>query len=402
MKTFIYIFQASDGKKIEAKVKANSINEAKSYLRRKRIKILQIKEINRSFWELLNDDRKVNQDELVSFSQLFAGCIRSGLTIKESLSLLGKQLDNKLFQNTISEILIEIESGTPLSTAFSKYPLVFPKYYGMLIKAGEASGELDSVLEYLGNYLEKINDLKKELKGIFIYPSTVSSIGLALLIIILVYVAPVFKDVFVTTNKMLPLPTQILFFLSDFIKGNINILLLLCTIIFAGIVFANKSIFWRKKLHYFFLTMPLFGPLIRDATLLQFLRAFDILVNNNVPILQSLQVLEEGMPNLYIKDIIIEMRRDVARGLPIAGPLITHKDVISPIISQTISMGEKSGTLGDTVSRIGQYIDKDLSFAMKKLSSRLDPLLTLAIGLMVLFIALAIYLPIFDMMTSVN
>jgi type IV pilus assembly protein PilC len=402
VKIFVYTYQASEGKKLDAKVKAETIVEAKSYLRRKRIKIISITEEKRSFLQILNEDRSVSQDELVAFSQLFAGCIRSGLTVKESLSLLSKQVDNKLLQNTISEILIEIEGGTPLSMAFSKQHAIFPKFYGMLIKAGEASGDLASVLEYLGNYLEKINDLKKDLKGLFTYPAIVSFIGLCLLVIILLFVAPVFKDVFQTSKTPLPLPTAILFFLSDLIKTNLNILLLSFTGILSTLFFAYRSPYWKRKFHYFYLTMPIFGNLARDVTLLQFLRAFDILVNNDVPILQSLQVLEEGMSNIYLKDIIQEMRRDVARGLPIAGPLVVHKDVISPLISQTITMGEKSGNLGPTIERIGNYVDKDLTYSMKKLSSRLDPLLTLGIGLMVLFIALAIYLPIFDMMAVVN
>ncbi|RAP33994.1 hypothetical protein DID80_07650, partial [Candidatus Marinamargulisbacteria bacterium SCGC AAA071-K20] len=182
MKIFIYTYQSSEGKKIESKVKATNVNEAKSYLRRKRIKIISIQEKKRSLLELLNEDRSVSQDELVTFSQLFSGCIRSGLTVKEALSLLSKQMDNTLLQNTISEILIDIEGGTALSASFSKQTSIFPKFYGMLIKAGEASGDLASVLEYLGNYLEKINDLKKELKSIFTYPAIVSFIGLCLLI----------------------------------------------------------------------------------------------------------------------------------------------------------------------------------------------------------------------------
>ena len=315
---------------------------------------------------------------------------------------MSKQLDNKLLQNTISEILIEIEGGTILSTAFTKQSKVFPKFYGMLIKAGEASGDLASVLEYLGNYLEKINDVKKELKNLFTYPAIVTSIGLCLLIIILIFVAPVFKNVFETSNVPLPVPTALLFFLSDIIKTNTYVLSGAFFTAIIALFFTNRSPFWKRKLHHFYLTMPLFGALYRDVALLQFLRAFDILVNNNVPILQSLQVLEEGLANIYLRDIITEMRKDVARGLPIAGPLILHQDVISPLIAQTITMGEKSGTLGETTSRIGNYIDKNLTYSMKKLSSKLDPIITLAIGLMVLFVALAIYLPIFDMMATTN
>jgi MSHA biogenesis protein MshG len=137
---------------------------------------------------------------------------------------------------------------------------------------------------------------------------------------------------------------------------------------------------------------------VKEMVLLRFLKAFDIMVNNNVPLLQALAVLDEGTTNLCLKEIITEMRKDISKGLPLAGVLTSNKDIMTPLVAYTISMGEKAGNLGVSLTRIGDFVDKEINYSMKKLSSRLDPIMTIGLGIMALFIALAIYLPIFDMM----
>jgi type II secretory pathway component PulF len=270
----------------------------------------------------------------------------------------------------------------------------------MLLKAGEASGNLADVLEYLAAYLERINGLKKELIGVFIYPGIVLTLTCFLVTAILLFVAPTFKGVFAQSKLKLPLPTQILFAMSDIVK-NYYILILILIGLGVGFYFMLKRTkAGQKSLDRLTLNLPLIGPIIKETLMLRFVKTMDILVNNNVPILQALQILEEGTSNLCLKDIIIQMRRDVSKGLPIANALFDYQSIISPMVAYSVSMGEKSGRLGETLNRVGVFIDKNLVYAMKKLSSRLDPLLTMGLGGMVLFIALSIYLPMFDMIAS--
>jgi type IV pilus assembly protein PilC len=270
------------------------------------------------------------------------------------------------------------------------------------LKAGEASGDLATVLDYMGKYMERINSLKKELTGVFTYPAIVSTVGVGLLGVILVFVAPTFKEVFSESGVPLPGPTKVLFFLSALIGTYYPVLLTVIAILFSAFVIANRSKKGKKLLHKLYMKAPLIGVVIKQALLLRFLRAFDILVNNNVPILETLKVLEEGTDNLCFKDVITEMRQDVSKGLPISGAILAAKDVFPALISNSVAMGEKSGTLGETISRLGNFVDREITFTMKKVSSKLDPILTLGMGSMVLFIALAIYLPIFDMMGTAN
>ena len=402
MKNFTYKYKNKAGEIVEQKLKAQNMGQAKSFLQRKKIEYISLNQEGGGFFNQLFEDKSVEADDLVAFSQLFAGCIRSGLTLKESLTLLCKQISNKMLKDCLENIVIDLEGGASISDAFAKYDKIFPKFYPMLLKAGEASGDLASVLEYLANYLEKITNLKKQIVSLITYPAVVMVIGGGMLAVILIFVAPTFKDVFLSTGMVLPVPTVVLFAISDILFNYGAIIAIIVGTIVSSIYFTYKNLTLRKKYHYFFLIMPIFGKVIKEVALLRFLKGFDVLVNNDVPILQSLQVLEEGTTNLYLKDLITEMRRDVSKGLPIATVLMTQTDIISPMVCYSISMGEKAGNLGSSLTRIGNFMDKEIIFTMKKLSSRLDPLLTFGLGITVLFVALAIYLPIFDMMTNVG
>jgi type IV pilus assembly protein PilC len=401
MKHFTYVIRDKEGNERDGKIKANTIQQAKSFLKRKNLHVVSIKKEGTSLWKTLNEERTVKEDDIVAFSQLFAGCIRSGLTIKETLSLLAKQIENALLKDKLNEIILDIEGGTPLSVSFGKHNDVFPSFYAMLLKAGEASGDLATVLEYLGSYLEKIADLKKEIKGVVTYPLIVSCVGLGLLNVILVFVAPTFKSVFSESKKALPTPTVILFQLSDLVLHYKVVIIVFIISLISTIFVTYKMEKTKYYYHHFFLSAPLFGKLVKEVVLLRFLKAFDILVNNDVPILQALQVIEEGTGNLVLKKIIKQMRVDVSRGLPIAGKLVENKNVVPGMISYTVAMGEQSGNLGPTLTRISSFIDREITYTMKKFAGKIDPILTFGLGIMVLFIALAIYLPIFDMMSGV-
>ncbi len=160
----------------------------------------------------------------------------------------------------------------------------------------------------------------------------------------------------------------------------------------------NRSEQGKFLIHKSLFFLPLSGPIYKQVKLLKFLGCFEILVNNDVPITQALVVLEEATENMRLKQIITEMRKDVARGLPLSGALVDNQSIVPVMVSYTISMGEKAGNLGESLARITTFMDKELTHNMKKLSAKLDPIITMVLGGMVLFIAISIYLPIFDMM----
>lgn len=402
MKHYTYVYE-KEGEIIRKSVKADSPSHVRSILKARKIFPISIREEKAGhIMAFLLGKNKITADEVIAFSQLFAGTLRSGLTVKDALRILGNQIENPVMQNRIAEILTDVESGTALSACFAKHADVFPNFYPMLIKAGEVSGDLAGVLEYVGTYLERINTLKKELSGMFTYPAIVASMGILLLGVILVYVAPVFSKEFSKMKMELPLPTQILFAISDVVVGYGVFIVVLVVMGISGVVAAKRTYAGQRFFDRIAISMPLIGKVNKDTMLLRFIKSFDILVNNNVPILQALQVLENGTTNLCLKEIVTQMREDVSRGLPISNRMITRKDIISPIISYSISMGEKSGNLGPVLTRVGEVIDKDITFSIKQLSARIDPMITMILGIMVLFVALAIYLPIFDMIANTS
>ncbi|MBH38306.1 hypothetical protein CL658_04670 [bacterium] len=398
MKTFVYIYKAANAAILTKKIKASNYKEAETFLKKKNITPISLKAEGYNIIAELTRPSHVESDELVAFAQLFAGCIRTGLKIKETLQLLSKQLKNRLLTEALEEIIINIESGTAISDAFAKHNKIFPNYLPMALKAGEASGRLADVLDYVANYLEKTDALKKQVTGIMTYPIIVSNIGIAMLCLILVFVAPTFKKIFKSSGKDLPLPTQILFGSSEILTTYYPLILCSLIIITLIIMAINKSKKGKLMIHKALYFIPLSGPIYKQVKLLKFLGCFEILVKNDVPITQSLIVLEDATENLRLKQIITDMRKDVARGLPLSGALVENKTIVPVMVSYTIAMGEKAGNLGESLSRITSFMDKELGHNMKKLSSRLDPIITLILGMIVLFIAIAIYLPIFDLM----
>ena len=400
MKTFEYSYTDKNKQIITKKIKANNIQLAKNFLKRKGITPNSIKIEGGGFLNNLFKSKKVKSDEIVAFSQLFGGCIESGLTIKESLELLSKQIQNTILREKCSTIISDLETGTSISDSFKKHTDVFPPFYPMLLKAGEASGNLSGVLDYISNFLDKTNNLKKQITGVLTYPIVVSFFGFFLIYLILIFVAPTFKDVFLESGKPLPMPTKILFGLSDFAVKYYEFGLILIIVLLISFYFFVKNPKGKLFVDTQIFKIPFAGDILKKVLLLRFLGAFDILVNNKVPMTQALVVLEDATINLKLKEIVTEMRKDVARGLPLAGPLMKNQNIISPMVSYTISMGEKAGNLAVSLTRITKFMDKELVYAMKKLSSTVDPIITAGLGLVLLFIAMSIYLPIFSLMDT--
>ena len=398
MKQFTYTADIK-GKIVKKTIKANSATQARNYLRKKNIDLISLKETRDSLYEKLFVDQTVRQDDIVSFSQLFTGCIQTGLTIKDSLTILEKQIQNKKMRHAISSIIDDISSGTALSDAFGNHTDIFPKYYPLTLKAGEATGNLAEVLSYMSEFMEKTNEIKKQIKGMLTYPIAVGIIAGSLLLGIFIFVAPVFKEMFSKSKSPLPLPTILLFKISDILTTHGLLIASIIGIITAIIIATKRTKKGRKWLDTKMLTLPIIGKLNREIVILRFLGNFEVLINNNVPILQTLQVLEDGTINLAIKEIIQNMRRDVSKGLPISGPLLRQKHLISPLVAHTISTGEKAGTLGPSLKRITVYMNKEITYTMKDFSAKIDPIITVSMGMVVMYIAISIYLPIFDMMS---
>lgn len=397
MKTFIYTISVQ-GKTVERRVKALSQIQAQSYLKRKNIIPITIKEETAGLFSGLFQKKGISQDEVVSFAQLFSGCIQTGLTIKDSLTILEKQTQNKEFKAVISDIINKISVGSTLSDAFATHTDVFPMYFPFAIKAGEASGNLGEVLDYISNYLDKVNELRKQLKSILTYPIVVSVMGILLLMVIFFFVAPTFKEIFSKTNKPLPLPTTILFSVSDFLQQYFPIVAI-CIFIIVGICMAiYKTKEGRMKFDTFIIQAPLVGNMVRDILMMRFISTFEILINNGVPMLQTLQVLEESTTNLALKEVVTNMRMDVSKGLSFSGPMLRKKEFFSPMILHTIAGAEKSGTLGESLKRIATFSNKEIIYSIKAFASKVDPIVTSILGIIILFVASSVYLPIFSMM----
>ncbi|MEK7298604.1 MAG: type II secretion system F family protein [Candidatus Margulisiibacteriota bacterium] len=404
MPSYAYVYRdvQQGGKIIRAHILASSILEARSKLKNLSITPLSIREESRYPFALGIFRSRVPAKDIVTFTQLFASALRSGMTIKETLRVLQIQIRNKTLKARVNEILTDLETGSELSDAFAKHVDIFPEYYPTLMKAGEASGKISEVLDYAGTYAERMDDLRKEFVSTLTYPAIVMSMAIILMGLVLVYVAPNFQSVFSQANLRLPLPTQILFFMSDVLVHDGLYLLLMLMALLLGFTMLRKQRYFKRYTDQIMLKIPIFGPLLRDTMVFRFLKTFDIMVNNNVAILKTLKVLEDSTSNLVLQEIINRMRQDVSKGLPMSAAIFQAQDIFQPIVAYSISVGERSGDLGGSLNRLSQYLDREITYSMKLISSRVDPLLTSILGAIVLFLALSIYLPIFDMASAVR
>ena len=404
MDKFVYMAPSSTGDLQEKQIQAEDINQAKLFLKRQGIQYISIAKFKSksNFLNMTIIPQSVKPQDIIAFSQLFSSVLEAGFSVKDSLSLLAKQLSHPVLIDCVNEILVSIQGGTVLSVAFAKHVPIFPSFYPAILKTGEASGDLAGVLKFVTEYLESVYDIQKELKGMLTYPIVVVSIAFLLVSLVVFFVAPTFKGFFSNSKFEMPLPSKILFGTSD-LFSNYGVVIFFALIFFVGLfILLYKTPSIKKRVHYYFMKLPLVGNIFRQMNIVQFLKIFNILITNKVPMLQTLSLIEQGTNNLYFRGIVSEMREDASKGLPVSSSLVIHSEVVPSIVSYAISMGEKSGTLSLTLSRMSTFSDRELLFLIKNLSAKVNPILTLLLGGVVIFVAMAIYMPLFKMMMNLG
>jgi type IV pilus assembly protein PilC len=320
--------------------------------------------------------------------------INAGLPIMQCLSILGAQSENKAFSKVIGAIRDEVESGSTLADATKKHPTVFTDLYTSLVQAGEIGGILDTILVRLASYLEKAAQLKAKIKGAMIYPACIVMAAVGVTAVLLIWVIPVFAEVFKSFGSELPKPTQLVMALSDFVINNILYLMAMPIVAAIAIRYAYRTDNGRMAIDRFMLRVPVFGPLIRKAAVARFTRTLSTLVSSGVPILDALSITSRTTGNRVVEEAIIEARSSIAQGKTIAEPLIESK-VFPPMVCQMIAVGETTGALDSMLSKIADFYDDEVDNMVANLMSLLEPAVILFLGVVIGGLVVAMYLPIF-------
>lgn len=345
---------------------------------------------------------KVKDKDIVVFTRQFATMIDAGLPLVQALEILSTQVENKSFGNTLAQVKIDVESGSTYADALKRHPRVFSELYVNMVAAGEAGGILDTILNRLAAYIEKAMKLKKKVKGAMVYPAVVTSIAVLVIAIIMIFVVPTFSRMFAQLGGTLPLPTRMIINLSNFIAG-IGGLMIFGTIV-AIIVFIvqfRRTEKGKKITDTILLKLPIFGRLINKVAVAKFTRTLGTLVSSGVPILDGLEITAKTSGNKVVEYAIMDVRKGVEGGKTLAEP-ITKAKVFPPMVTHMIAVGESTGALDSMLGKIADFYDDEVDASVSNLTAMMEPMLMVFLGGTVGFIVIAMYLPIFKLITLIK
>ena len=346
--------------------------------------------------ELPSFGSPVKAQDIVVFTRQLATMIDAGLPIVQCLHILATQSENKVFRKSISAVKEQVESGSTFAEALEKHPRIFDELYTNMVAAGEVGGILDSILGRLSTYMEKAVKLKAKIKGALIYPSIIVVTALIVTVVLLIFVIPVFADLFASFDQQLPLPTRIAMYLSDLASAYT----LHALVALAALVVAIRMAYRTERGHVFIdrllLHAPVVGTLIRKGSIARATRTLGTLVSSGVPILEALNITARTAGNKIVEHALMAARSSIRDGKTIAEPLMESK-VFPPMVCQMVSVGETTGTLDTMLSKIADFYDDEVDNAVANLMALLEPLVILYIGIVVGGLVVAMYLPIFKL-----
>lgn len=382
---------------------ASSKEEVVAKLRSKNITPTTIAETEKKpFLSLSLGEKKVTQKDIVVFTRQFATMIDAGLPLVQALDILSTQVENKTLGKALAAIKADVESGATYADALSRHPKHFSELYVNMVAAGEAGGILDTILNRLAAYIEKAMKLAKKVKGALVYPTTISVVAVVIVAVILVFVVPVFQEMFQALGGSLPLPTKIVVAISNFLKG-IGGLIILVSLV-GAFVFLNRFKKTKKGKLIFdraVLKLPIFGELLQKVAISKFTRTMGTLTSSGVPILDGLEITAKTSGNKVIENAIMDVRTAVTEGKTLAEPL-TKAKVFPPMVTHMIAVGESTGAIDSMMAKIADFYDDEVDNTVANLTAMMEPLLMVFLGTTVGFIIVAMYLPIFRMITLID
>lgn len=338
--------------------------------------------------------QKAKLKDLSVFSRQFATMVNSGLPLLRTLSILEEQTESKYLGKIVGEMRLDVEKGVSLSAAMAKHPRAFNDLFVSMVRAGETSGTLDSVLVRLADNLEREVSLRRQIKSAMTYPIVVVVLVFLILTAMLLFVVPTFKDLYAQLGGTLPLPTRLLIGLSDAVKNYFPFFVLGAI----GLAFLFR--WWKKsekgRLTWdkFKLRAPVFGPLFHKTAMSRFARTLSVLNRSGVPILQALDIVQDTVGNAVVANAVKDLQAGVKEGESLATPLSRHA-VFPAMVVQMMAVGEETGALDTMLEKVALFYDEEVTAAVESLTSLIEPVMIAVVGLAVGGIVIALYLPTF-------
>lgn len=343
----------------------------------------------------------VNDRTLAIFTRQFSVMIDAGLPLVQCLQILGEQQENKTFQRIILQVREDVETGSSLANALKKHPQAFSDLFVNMVAAGEAGGILDTILQRLSTYIEKAARLKAQVKAALMYPATVISIAIIVVYVILWKVIPVFASLFEGLGASLPLPTRVVVAASKFVGRFWWLIIMLV----AAAVFAVRRYYSTRQgrlvIDRIMLKTPVLGMVLRKIAVARFCRTLGTLLSAGVPVLESLEITARTSGNAVIEGAILEVRKQVEEGKALADPLKTTGQ-FPPMVVQMISVGEATGAMDTMLSKIAEFYEEEVDTAVAGMMKLIEPIMILFLGVVIGGVIIAMYLPMFDLISKIG
>ncbi len=400
----IYVWKGKNprGRKVKGEMEAQTPEQVRQNLQRRKITPTKVKKKPKDILENIKFlQPKVKEKDVIIFSRQFSTMIDAGLPLLQCLDILQSQQENPTFKKTLKKIKESVESGETFADSLKKFPNIFNELFINMVAAGEAGGILDIILQRLSAYMEKMAKLKSQVKGAMTYPAITLLVALIVVSVILVFVIPVFSEMFADFGSALPGPTLFVVGLSEFAINNIGWIIggMIASVFIIKKVYASKK--GRVLMDDMFLRLPVIGVLIRKVAVSKFTRTTSTMLSSGVSILEVLDIVAKTAGNKMVEFAILDVKTGIAEGRSMADPLL-ESGVFPSMVCSMIAVGESTGALDTMMEKIADFYDDEVDQAVSNLTDAIEPVMLVFLGVLVGGLVVSMYLPIFSMAGAIQ
>ena len=399
--TYLWKGRSPSGELLSGEFATESKDDLVSYLRKRKIIITSVREKSKQINFNLPGKSRVSVKDIGVFTRQFATMINAGLPMVQCLDILSQQTEKPALREAVAKVMSDVEGGSTLAEGLARHPKIFSNLFVNMVEAGEAGGILDVILQRLATFLEKLDALQRKVKSALTYPSVVAVVALGATAFMLIFIIPTFAKMFTDFGGELPLPTQIVIAISDFLRlfwwalaGGI-----------VGIVIAIQRYYktdaGRYQIDKLLLKIPVLGMVIRKGSVARFTRTLGTLISSGVPILSGLEITARTSGNRVVELAVMNTRESISQGNTIAEPLKAC-GVFPPMVTSMISVGEQTGALDEMLDKIANFYDDEVDSAVDALTAIIEPVMIVVMGTIVGGMLIAMYLPMFKLVTVVG
>lgn len=395
--TYRYRARNLSGQLLTGKVEADSPQEAITLLRKKNLFVVQLTPVSTwtfDFGRIFK--KKISVRDLAVFCRQFATMVAAGIPLLKCLTILAEQTENKKLCAIIREVAVQIEKGKSMSESFRSYREDLPEIFINMLAAGEVSGNIEQTLERLAVHFEKEHELREKIRSAMSYPAFISGMAFLSVVVLITTVVPIFADIFAQSGTPLPISTRILLGISTAITKYWYLLLGGAAILFFGVKKWSATESGRRVIDRLLLGIPIVGPLVTKTIVARFSRTLATLLQSGVPLLLSLETVGKVVENSIVAGEIADAMQSVREGERMA-PVLAKSKVFPPMAVSMIGIGEESGALDSMLEKLASFYEQEVDAVISRLSSIMEPLLIAGVGILVGFIAISIYFPMFGL-----